>query len=209
MGEKSYSQKEHDWDASYKDGTLPWDSGEPASRLQQVVKDYDIEPSKALDIGCGTGTNTIWLASQGFTTTGVDLSETAIGIAREKALRADIESEWLVQDILEDPLPHDTYDFVYDRGCFHTFDDADDRAQFAQQVANTLKSGGLWHSLLGSTDDPPRDYGPPQRSATDIIKAVEPFFKILELRSAFFDLNMDDYRPRAWVFVGQRRDDGE
>lgn len=45
----------------YKEGNTPWDIGRPDSNLIQTVTAMDIKPCKALDIGCGTGDNTIWL----------------------------------------------------------------------------------------------------------------------------------------------------
>ncbi|MGA7303523.1 MAG: hypothetical protein WBW88_01565, partial [Rhodothermales bacterium] len=61
-----------------------------------------------------------------------------------------------------------------------------------------------WHSLIGSTDGPPRDSGPPRRSAAEIIAAVEPHFEILQLRSTVFDQG-DHREARAWVLVARRR----
>jgi methyl halide transferase len=50
--------KEHaDWNDSYRDGNLPWDTGRPSSELQRVLSQHAIQPCRALDIGCGTGSS--------------------------------------------------------------------------------------------------------------------------------------------------------
>ena len=73
------------WEQRYLDGEIPWDSDQPDMHLRRVLEAFEIGPCKVLDIGCGTGTNAIWLDKQGFDVVGVDLSPTAIKQARAKA----------------------------------------------------------------------------------------------------------------------------
>jgi len=192
------------WDKRYVEGELPWDSGKPDEHLAVVVAAHGIKPGKALEIGCGTGTNSIWLAQQGFKVTGMDISQTAIARAREKAAAAGIDCHFLVGDFMVDQVPGAPFDLVYDRGCLHVFEGHEELSRFASRVRDVLTPEGMWHSLIGSTDGPPRDTGPPRHSATDIVAAVEPHFEILELRSTTFD-NEDHKHARAWVLVARRR----
>ena len=194
------------WDQRYIEGDLPWDSGAPDLHLACVIAAYGIKPGRALDIGCGTGTNAIWLAKQGFDVTGVDLSKTAIERAESKRAKEDVDCRFLVADFLLEQIPGAPFDFVYDRGCFHVFDSAEERSRFASRVRDALGSQGIWHSLIGSTDGPPRDIGPPRRSAADIVAAVEPRFEILELRSTVLDAE-HNLHALAWVLVARRRED--
>jgi hypothetical protein len=80
----------------------------------------------------------------------------------------------------------DPFQFVFDRGCFHVFDEPEESARFSAQVAAALAPAGLWLSLIGSTEDPPREVGPPRRSAGEVILAIEPALEIVELRTAEF-----------------------
>lgn len=190
------------WDERYAEDDLPWDSGEPDVHLAEVMETHGIAPGKALEVGCGTGTNSIWLARQGFDVTATDVSTVAIQRAEAKAADAGVDCRFVTGDFLADPVPGESYGFVYDRGVFHLFDDARHRARFAARAAEILAPHGLWFSLIGSTDGPPRDGGPPRRSAVEVTTAVEPHFEILELRSTSFDL--DEHRDaRAWVMVGR------
>jgi len=83
-------------------------------------------------------------------------------------------------------------------------DGAEGRSRFASRVGELLAPEGMWHSLIGSTDGPPRDTGPPRLSATEIAAAAEPHFEILELRSTMLDRE-DHGDIRAWVLVAKRR----
>jgi len=209
MSDDSQTQPASDrpsWNQRYLDGELPWDTGRPDRHLPEVLDDLDLASGKALEIGCGTGTNVIWLARRGFEASGLDLAEAAIAQAEAKAADAGVDCRWLSADILVDPIPGGPFDFIYDRGCFHVFGEAEQRSRFANRVAALLGPRGIWHSLIGSTDGPPRDSGPPRRSAQDIAAAIEPAFEILELRSADWDLD-EHSDKRCWILVARPRAD--
>ena len=63
---------DRDWNARYLSGELPWDSGLPSRELQRVLEEQKIAPGRALELGCGTGTNAIELARRGFDVTAVN-----------------------------------------------------------------------------------------------------------------------------------------
>jgi 2-polyprenyl-3-methyl-5-hydroxy-6-metoxy-1,4-benzoquinol methylase len=79
----------------YESGDTPWDIGKPDINLMETVTTRVIEPCKALDIGCGTGDNSIWLAQHGFQVTGVDISEVAIEKATEKASKEHVKCTFM------------------------------------------------------------------------------------------------------------------
>jgi len=193
-----------DWDRRYVDNNLPWDSGKPDVHLRQFVEGSQINLCKALEIGCGTGTNAIWLAKRGFEVVGMDLSPMAIKRAKVKASEAKVNCQWLTADIMKDPVPGGPFGLIFDRGCFHVFDKAQEQAQFARRVAELLEEEGVWLSIIGSTDGPPRDTGPPRRSAAEIVAAAEPHFEVLDLKSTTFD-EEDHAHIRAWVLHARRR----
>jgi SAM-dependent methyltransferase len=186
-----------DWNSSYAAGELPWDTGVPDENLIEMAK--HISAGRALDIGCGTGTNAIWLAQNGFDVLGVDVAPLAIDKARAKA-GATPRVRFEVRDFLVAP-PAGGFDFVFDRGCFHVFDEQAERARFAAGVAALLAPGGRWLSLIGSTEGAPRDTGPPRRSARDVTAALEPALEIVELRGANFEGDL-----RAWICLSRRRE---
>jgi SAM-dependent methyltransferase len=154
-----------------------------------------------LEVGCGTGVEAAWLAGRGFKVTAVDLSTTAIDRARERSLAAGVEVDLRVGSFPEDDEP---FDFMFDFGCFHVFGEVAEREAFAQHVARCLRPGGRWLSTLGSTEGPPRDHGPPRRSALEIVSAVEPHLEILSLTDAMYDADLET-PARSWVMMARRR----
>ena len=192
---------------SYKQGSPPWDIGKADFNLVQTVTTLPIDPCGALDIGCGTGDNAIWLSQHHFHVAGIDTSEIAIEKAQEKAGKAKARCTFVVLDILKSQVEGAPFGLAFDRGCFHTLRSGKDRQSFAKQVHGHLEEGGLWLSLVGNADEERLGPGPPQRTARDIVNAVEAYFEILSLVSGYFDSNRPD-PPRAWVCLMRKRQAG-
>ena len=192
------------WNDRYASGDLPWDTGEPDEHLVAFVSGGRVAPGPALEVGCGTGTNARWLAQRGFDVVGVDVSPLAIDKARAKlAAAAAPRCRFEVRNFLTDP-PAGSFSLVFDRACFHVFDEAEDRARFAARVAELLAPDGVWLSVMGSTEGPPRDVGPPRRSARDATEAIEPVLAIAELVAVTFEARSPT--PVAgWRCVARRR----
>ena len=189
------------WNDSYAAGQLPWDTGEPEPLLIDFVASSTIAPGPALEIGAGTGTNAIWMAEQGFEILGVDIASLAVEKAQAKVKGRSLPCRFAVCDILVEPPSRNTFTFVFDRGCFHVFDEPAERERFAVQVAAALAPGGQWLSLIGSTEGPPREFGPPGRSASEVTLAIEPALEIVELRAANFHI----HHATAWFCLSRKR----
>ena len=85
----------------YESGNIPWDTGRADFNLIETVAGFPVPSCKALDIGCGTGDNSIWLAQKGFEIRGTDVSDIAVEKAREKAAAADAKCDFAVADFLK------------------------------------------------------------------------------------------------------------
>jgi SAM-dependent methyltransferase len=189
------------WNESYASGeSLPWDTGTPDPLLVEAIESRVIAPGPTLEIGCGTGTNAIFLAQHGFDVLGIDISAVAVDKARVKA-RGRCRFEAL--DFLAATPAGGPFQFVFDRGCFHVFDDEGERARFAENVAAVLVGHGLWLSLIGSTEGGPRDEGPPRRSARDVMNAIEPWLEIVQLRSTEF--TACEEQVKSWLCLSRKR----
>jgi SAM-dependent methyltransferase len=188
----------------YESGDTPWDIGKPDFNLIQTVTTMGIEPCTALDIGCGTGDNSIWLAQNNFHVTGIDISEIAIQKAREKASKGNVKCTFMVINFLTNKIAGAPFGFAFDRGCFHALNSDEERKSFTENVAAHLEENALWLSLVGNADGQRHGPGPPQRTARDIVNSVEPCFEILSLVSSYFGSNRPN-PPRAWVCLMRNR----
>ena len=188
----------------YEACDTPWDIGKPDFNLIQTVTTRAIEPCRVLDLGCGTGDNSIWLAQKGFRVTGIDASEIAVRRATEKASRAGVKCSFLVIDFVRNRIEGAPFGLAFDRGCFHSLNSDEERKHFAENVAAHLEKDGFWLSLVGNADQQRHGPGPPQRTARDIVNSVEPHFEILSLVSSCFGSNRPS-PPRAWVCLMRKR----
>jgi SAM-dependent methyltransferase len=189
---------------SYEAGEAPWDIGKPDFNLVHTVTTTPIKPCTALEIGCGTGDNAIWLAQQGFDVVAVDFSPIAIDKAQDKAAKTGAKCAFLVLDILQSEVQGASFGFAFDRGFLHIIDSDEVRSNFAKKVSGYLEPGGRWLSLLGNADEKRQGPGPPQRSAREIVNAVELYFEILSLASSHFETTFPQ-PPRAWVCLMRKR----
>lgn len=133
-----------------------WDRGVPDEELVDLVEgDQHLPPGRALDIGCGTGTETIYLAAHGWKATGVDMVSRALIIARRKAAAAGVSPRFVEADAtrLQDFGVGGDYDLILDFGCFHTLP-ADERDAYVESVSRAAAPGATF--LLVGFTRPPR-----------------------------------------------------
>jgi len=188
----------------YKKGYMPWVHENPDFNLVEMVERWPIKPCKTLEMGCGTGVDAVWLASQKFDVTACDISEIAIEIAK-KNLPGDMNNcKFHVLDCMNDPIPEAPFGFVFDRGYFHSNRTAMSRKRLAKKIADTLELGGLWLNISGSFDGAKRETGPPRMKAKEIISAAEKYFKVLSINATHFGSDQED-PARAWVSLFRKR----
>lgn len=123
-----------EWAGFYEDRSrpVPFFVDCPDESLAEWVSQGRIQPGTALDIGCGNGRNSRFLASKGFTVTGVDLDSTAIQWAQEQG------GDYVCDSVFD--LPLGSYDLIFDSGCFHHLP-PHRRKQYVELVARHLRPG--------------------------------------------------------------------
>jgi cyclopropane fatty-acyl-phospholipid synthase-like methyltransferase len=120
----------------------PWDTGITPPEVVEVIEGPDpLEPGRALDLGCGTGTNSIYLAGHGWQVVGVDVAATAIWKARRKAKAARLAVEFHTADVTRLDFLQPAFDLVLDIGCFHGLG-ADGWRRYRDQLRRLLRPGG-------------------------------------------------------------------
>lgn len=188
----------------YKNGYMPWVHEEPDFNIVEIVENWPIKTCKTLEIGCGTGTDSIWMSKQGFDVEGIDFSQIAINMAKETAAKENALANFKVLDFLNDEMKIDDFGFVFDRGVFHGLETEKERIQFAERISYVLEDNGLWLSLIGNADGVKKETGPPLRTATEVVSAVEPFFKVLAIQASYFG-NEQNEPPKIWVCLMRKR----
>lgn len=125
----------------YRLGFTPWDGHPLAHSLRVLVEgSADATPlpaGTALDLGCGTGDNALYLAAHGWTVTGVDFVATAVEKARAKAAAAGAAVRFEQADVttLSSVGIVDRVDLIVDNGCLHGMSDEDRRAYVREVTA--------------------------------------------------------------------------
>jgi SAM-dependent methyltransferase len=87
----------------YRHGYRPWDAGRPSPELRRVVHQFEIEPCRTLELGCGAGIHSVWLAERGFKVTSVDVSPFAVKRADRHARAAGVNVHFVVADVFQLP----------------------------------------------------------------------------------------------------------
>ena len=135
-----------EWDEFYRNYPLEelgWELGKPRPILVEYLQAGLLPKGSALDICCGVGTNTVYLAQNGFAVTGIDISRTAIEIAKQKAEAAKVNINFLVESFINLPFSDAEFDFVWDMGCFHHVE-VEERPTFIAGVHRVLKADGSY-----------------------------------------------------------------
>jgi cyclopropane fatty-acyl-phospholipid synthase-like methyltransferase len=119
----------------------PWDTGISPPELIEFIQTHP--PGRAIDIGCGTGTNVITLANAGWQVTGVDFAPHAVKLAKQKTRQAGIQARLLVDDATNLVAITGPFDLALDLGCFHGISE-EGREKYLDQLDRILAPNGFW-----------------------------------------------------------------
>lgn len=135
---------------AYRSGRPRWDTGEPQPELRELV-DTD---GRALDLGCGTGADALYLAQHGWQVVGVDFVPEAIATANARARDAGAQVTFVVGDVthLREIGVRGPFDLVIDIGCYHGIP-AGLRDAYAAEVAAVTRPGADFY--LAGVSQPP------------------------------------------------------
>jgi SAM-dependent methyltransferase len=192
-------QAHPEWEASYtRDTPAAWDIGRPQPAFVRLA-DKGLLTGLLLDVGCGTGENSLLAASRGADVIGIDLSPTAIARAREKASERGLAARFEVADGLDLERLAFTVDTVIDSGVFHVFDDGD-RARYVASLAAALKPGGVCY-LMCFSDRQPGTWGPRRVRADELRAAFSEGWVVESLMADTFDVNPVEgtTQVQAWL----------
>jgi 2-polyprenyl-3-methyl-5-hydroxy-6-metoxy-1,4-benzoquinol methylase len=177
----------HDFDASYKGGTPPWDIGRPQPAFLRLAESGALR-GRVLDVGCGTGEHALLAASLGLEAVGVDSAASAIAIAEQKARSRGLTVKFLVWNALSLEALGEEFDCVLDCGLFHCFSD-EDRRSFVESLAAAVRPGGRYFMLCFS-ERQPGDWGPRRITQAEIRASFADGWRVDSIEEATLETNI-------------------
>jgi SAM-dependent methyltransferase len=164
----------------YRLGFTPWDRHPLAKSLRDLVEGNGttrLPPATALDLGCGTGDNSIYLAEHGWQVTGVDFASKALDKARAKAAARQVPVNFVRADVTQLSSEGIGTDFalIVDHGCLHCIS-ADDRDAYVREVTAVA---ALDARLLIVAFIPGASYAVPGIAPTEVERRFTPHWNVL------------------------------
>lgn len=162
------------WRATYERSPydeLPWFEAGPSPPVKlAVVEGFFPKGGEILDVGCGAGSNVLYLAKAGFRAHGIDLSPGAVAAARGRAAKSGITADIQEGDALALRFANRSLDGVVDHGCFHTLPFTR-REDYAKEVHRVLRAGGSF-VLAWVAREHTGPMGPPHRPSVEEVAAI-------------------------------------
>lgn len=176
------------WEETYRvtpPAELPWNAGMADGDLLDLLDALQPAPGKAYDLGCGPGNDTAYLAKEGWKVTAVDISPTAVKLAKEAAATSGVEGK--VQFVTGDVLALEgrgDADLVQDRGCFHTLP-SDSWGSYVKMMSRLLKKGGILALKVFSFKEP-GDFGPRRFTVEELDNVFGEGFELTSVKETVF-----------------------
>jgi SAM-dependent methyltransferase len=189
------------WDATYRDGRPPWEIDRPQPAVERLLDD-DAFSGAVLDIGCGTGENTMLLASRGLHVVGVDWAAAAVHLARAKAAERSLEVEFEVGDALGLDALGRSFDTILDSALFHTFSD-EARAEYVPSLAGVTRPGSMLY-LLCFSELEPWGGGPRRVTQAEIRDAFADGWVVRSIVPERYEIGISPGYALAWLATIER-----
>jgi cyclopropane fatty-acyl-phospholipid synthase-like methyltransferase len=174
-------------------GRTPWDTGVTPPEVVNFVANH--KPARAIDLGCGTGTNALYLAEHGWQVVGADFSRGAIRTARRKIRDSDLPIEFHQTDVTRLEGIQGPFDLALDIGCFHSLP-VDRRQDYATRVGQLAAPNGYYLLYAWLPGDDPSSSNPSQEQVKSLFG---PTFELLAI-----ELGSEGSRHSAWYTFKKR-----
>lgn len=176
-----------------------WCTTEIGSFVDHLEKDIIFqlalphEGEKALDLGCGTGIYSVWLAGMGLDVTGIDASSNMLGIAKGKSTAASLNIDFLQADIHQLPFADQSFDLVV---CNIVLEFVENPPQVVKEALRVLKTGGRFVCGFIGKDSPwGRMYQKQGAENPESVFAKATFFSPETVRNELSPIPPDKIQP--------------
>ena len=216
------------WEREYRNPKLVTGDGKPQAdvlrflKFLKKVEKYQVENKNILDLGCGTGRNSNYLAELDNNVIGIEISKTAVSIAKERAIERSLKVDYRLGDIGEKyEIENESMDIILDITSSNSLDEKG-RQKYLDETNRVLKNGGYFfvRALCKDGDDnakkllkenPGEEYdtyrikemGLTERvfSRGDFITTYGKYFEILKLEKIthYSTFNNRIYKRNYWL----------
>ncbi len=181
------------WDARYRDGDTPWDTGVVPPEIVSLVESGDPAAGWALDLGCGSGATSRYLARQGFSVVGIDLAQSALARAARIAASDGMAARFCLGDVTDLGFLKLRAALAVDVGCFHSVD-PERRPAYIDSLARHLLPGAAY-LLYAFEPVAAEGGGPPGLGPQDLARFAPGFV------FRWSQHGHDRERPSAWYLL--------
>lgn len=157
MAEYPYDARAYDgrYQKVYRAGAEFWEEPVPTEALVEFLSENELRKgSKTLDIGCGEGRDSVFLAKRGFKVVGVDVSPAALRCAKERSEKEKVKMDLLIADIVTLPMKDGIFELSVNIGCLNMLTIQDMRDRHLKESYRVLKDGGVYFSCNSILDQP-------------------------------------------------------
>jgi SAM-dependent methyltransferase len=202
MSEADGSDPARSWDAWYRADRPPWEIDRPQPAVQRLLDDGAFR-GDVLDVGCGTGENTMLLGSHGLQVLGVDWAAAAVEIAMAKAGERSLNVEFKVADALHLDALGRTFDTILDSALFHTFSD-EARGEYVPSLESVTRPGSTL-LLLCFSELEPWGGGPRRVTQAEIRNAFDDGWIVRSIVPERYEITFRPGYALAWLATIERQ----
>jgi SAM-dependent methyltransferase len=196
------SEAARSWDAWYRTERPPWEIDRPQPAVRRLL-DADSIHGAVLDVGCGTGENTLLLASRGLPVLGVDWAAAAVEMARAKAAGRSVEVAFEVADALRLDRLGRSFDTILDSALFHTFSD-EARTEYVPSLRAVTRPGSMLF-LLCFSELEPWGGGPRRVTQAEIQDAFADGWDVRSIVPERYEIRFEPGHALAWLATIERQ----
>lgn len=194
----SETQASHRFDQFYLEGNVAWEIGQPQPELVALAES-ELIVGDVLDLGCGTGENSLYLVERGHMLWGIDISRVAITSAQAKAQQRQLDATFITGSALELEVLGEGFHTIIDFALFHLLDDAQ-RLLYLQGLRHVMFPNSRLF-LLCLSELEPEGWGPRRimRSEIRSLFSASRGFKVKSIESASYVIKGRPEGVPAWL----------
>ena len=181
-------------DVAFSKGDIPWDISQPHPALVNLVETKRIVPGRVFEPGPGSGYDAVYLASNGFRVTALDISKRAVSMLRKRVEKLGLDVDLIVGDVLRDSPTDGEFDYVFERSVLQTLPPTQ-RANYVLRLAGILKPTGEYIGIIRGPREPVPESQPYAFTRQMIEQLLSTQFKNIEITRvpSGFNNNQSEY----------------